>query len=128
MSQHYRWKTLPLVNPTIEYPIMSLISVSNDNFDAEVKEASEPVIVDFWAEWCGPCKMLTPVLEEIAGEQDGALKIVKVNVDENQELAAQYDISAIPTLLVFQGGELKDTITGVLPKEAILQKVEELSL
>jgi len=107
---------------------MSLISVSNDNFDAEVKEASEPVIVDFWAEWCGPCKMLTPVLEEIAGEQDGALKIVKVNVDENQELAAQYDISAIPTLLVFQGGELKDTITGVLPKEAILQKVEELSL
>lgn len=107
---------------------MTLTTVSKDNFQAEVKDASEPVIVDFWAEWCGPCKMLMPLLEEIAGEQDGAVKIVKVNVDENQELAEEYGINAIPTLLLFHEGEHKDTLNGVLPKEAILQKIEELTL
>ena len=103
------------------------IEINETNFDKEVLEANEPVLVDFWAEWCGPCKMLGPVLEEIAGEHDSRLKVAKVNVDTNSGLAERYGIQSIPTLLYFTKGELRDRTVGVLSKRAIVSRLEALS-
>ena len=103
------------------------IEINAANFEAEVLESGQPVLVDFWAEWCGPCKMLAPLLEEIAAEQSGRVKIAKVNVDDNPALAQRYSIQAIPTLLYFAGGEVRDKSVGVQGKRAIASKLEALA-
>jgi thioredoxin 1 len=102
------------------------IETNEANFENDVLKANVPVVVDFWAEWCGPCKMLAPVLDEIATEQAGRAKIVKVNLDENQGLAERYRVQAIPTLLYFSGGEVREMTVGASSKKAILAKLQAL--
>jgi len=102
------------------------IKVNESNFEAEVLKSAQPVVVDFWAQWCGPCKMLAPVLDELASEQAGRAKVAKVNLDENPGLAARYKVQAIPTLLYFSGGEVKEMTVGVSSKRAIQGKLEGL--
>mgnify|MGYP000909772118 CR=1 FL=1 len=99
-------------------------NVTEADFDAEVMKASTPVLVDFWAEWCGPCKMIAPVLDELATELDGQLKIAKVDVDSEATLASQYGITAIPTLLLFKGGKIVDQLRGAKSKRAIRDTIE----
>ena len=106
----------------------STIEINEGNFEAEVLKSEQPILLDFWAEWCGPCKMLGPVLDEVASEQAGRAKIGKVNVDENPELAARFAIRAIPTLLYFAGGEVRDQSMGVVSKKAIVSKLESLTV
>ena len=99
------------------------IEVTDGTFQSEVLESDVPVLVDYWAPWCGPCRMAAPVLEKIADEYEGQLKVCKVNVDENREVASRYGIMSIPTMFVFKQGELVDQITGVTPSfEADLKK------
>jgi thioredoxin 1 len=95
---------------------MATTKVSDDTFDEEVLKASVPVVVDFWAEWCGPCKSIAPALEEIADELAGTVKIVKLNVDENVQVPSQYGIRGIPTLILFKDGKVADQKVGALPK------------
>jgi thioredoxin 1 len=102
------------------------IEINEANFETEVLKSNQPVLVDFWAEWCGPCKMLAPVLDQIAAEQAGKVKVAKVNVDENPGLAARYNITSIPTLLFFAGGELRNTTVGVVSKKKIVENLEAL--
>lgn len=97
------------------------------NFDADVINSSTPVLVDFWAEWCGPCKALGPVLDEIAGEVGEKAKVVKVNVDENSDLAQKYGIRGIPTMIFFKNGEPAKTLVGNQPKDEIKKTLEELA-
>ena len=96
-------------------------NLSLDNFDNEISSSNTPVLVDFWAEWCGPCKMLGPILEEISKDLKDKLQVVKVNLDENQDLAMKYSIRSIPTLLLFKEGELIDTKVGLLPKSDLVE-------
>ena len=103
------------------------IEINEANFESEVLKSSQPVVVDFWAEWCGPCKMLAPVLDEIAGEQSGRTKVGKVNVDENPALAARFGVQAIPTLLYFAGGELRDKSVGVQGRKSIISRLAGLT-
>jgi thioredoxin 1 len=98
---------------------MATVKVDASNFQKEVLNSAEPVVVDFWAEWCGPCKMIAPSLEEIATELAGKVKVVKLNIDENPELAAQYGVRSIPTLAVFKAGEVADIKVGAAPKTAL---------
>jgi thioredoxin 1 len=100
-----------------------IITLSTANFEQEVDKSQTPVLVDFWAEWCGPCKMLGPLLDELAEEKVGKVKIGKVNVDDNQELATRFGIRAIPTLLLFQGGQVKETIVGMTGKKDLEKKL-----
>jgi thioredoxin 1 len=102
------------------------IEVTEQNFEAEVLKSAQPVVVDFWAQWCGPCKMLAPVLDEIATEQVGRAKVAKVNLEENPGLAQRFQVHAIPTLLYFSGGEVKEMTVGAASKRAITQKLEGL--
>jgi thioredoxin 1 len=95
--------------------------VSDKSFQVDVLQSKEPVLVDFWAEWCGPCRTVAPVLEEVAGELKGRLKIVKLNVDENPETAAKYGIQSIPTLMIFKNGEMASRQIGAAPKAKIVQ-------
>ena len=99
------------------------IKVNDGNFEAEVLKSGIPVLVDFWAEWCGPCKMLAPTLDQLSSEMAGKLKIVKVDVDQNRELAAQFGIRSIPTLLVFKGGTVKGQMIGAMNKAALVEKL-----
>tara|TARA_B100000609_G_scaffold118886_1_gene94675 strand:+ start:49 stop:372 length:324 start_codon:yes stop_codon:yes gene_type:complete len=96
-------------------------NLSLDNFDNEISSSNIPVLVDFWAEWCGPCKSLGPILEEISKDLKDKLQVVKVNLDENQDLAMKYSIRSIPTLLLFKKGELVDTKVGLLPKSDLVE-------
>ncbi len=98
--------------------------VTDDTFSAEVLKSDKPVLVDFWAEWCGPCKMVGPVLEEIAAEHADKLRVVKLNIDENPEVARKYGIMSIPTMSVFVGGEVAKSIVGAKPKAALLRDLE----
>jgi thioredoxin 1 len=98
---------------------MATVTVDMNNFQAEVLESAEPVVVDFWAEWCGPCKMIAPSLEEISEELSGKVKVAKVNIDENPDIAAQYGVRSIPTLAMFKGGEVADIKVGASPKTAL---------
>jgi thioredoxin 1 len=100
------------------------ITVTQDNWKAEVVDSSIPVLVDFWAEWCGPCKAIAPVLDELAVEKDGSLKIGKVNVDEHQMLAGQFGIRSIPTLLLFKNGTVAEQIVGMQTKAQLVAKVD----
>src|SRR5437667_5776426 len=102
------------------------IEINETNFESEVLQSTQPVLVDFWAEWCGPCKMLAPVLDEIANEQVGRIKIAKVNVDENAALAGRFGIQSIPTLLYFADGQLRNQTVGALSKKRIVSDLEAL--
>ncbi len=103
---------------------MSLMNITDSQFDTEVKSASTPVLVDFWAEWCGPCRALGPKLEEIASEMGESIKVVKVNVDENKEIAQNFAIRSIPTMIIFKDGSDVETLMGNLPKEEIVSKIQ----
>jgi thioredoxin 1 len=103
---------------------IATMSVTDDTFASEVLASDLPVIVDFWAEWCGPCKMVAPVLEEIAAEHSEKIRVVKLNIDENPEVARQYQIMSIPTISVFVGGKLDRSMVGAKPKAAILRDLE----
>ena len=105
----------------------STIEINEANFETEVLKSNQPVLADFWAEWCGPCKMLSPVVEEIAVEQSERVKVVKVNVDNNPQLAARFGIQSIPTLLYFADGKVIHQTVGVAGKKAILDKLEGLA-
>lgn len=98
---------------------MATVKVDNNSFKSEVLDAAEPVVVDFWADWCGPCKMIAPSLDEIATEMNGKIKVAKLNIDENPALAAQYGVRSIPTLMLFKGGEVADMKVGAAPKTAL---------
>src|SRR5882757_3360228 len=93
--------------------------VTDNNFQAEVIESEVPVLVDFWAPWCGPCRRVSPIVEEIAGERGEALKVVKLNIDENQQTAIKFNVMSIPTLMVFSNGEVKKTVIGAYPKKKL---------
>jgi len=99
------------------------LSVSEKNFDSEVLQSELPVLVDFWAEWCGPCRMVAPAVEAIANEHSGRLKVVKLNVDEAPSVAAKYQIMSIPTLMLFKGGQIVERIVGAQPKQKILEQI-----
>lgn len=96
---------------------MSEIVITSDNFDEEVMQASKPVLVDFWATWCGPCRMLAPVIEELADEYDGKVIVGKIDVDECPDLAAEFGVSSIPMVVLFQNGEVTETVVGYRPKD-----------
>ena len=103
------------------------IHVGEDSFDVAVLKSPVPVLVDFWAPWCGPCKMIAPILDEIAKEQGGKVRIAKIDVDQNQALAARYNIRGIPTMILFHNGAVKETIVGLTGKQNIVSKLEALA-
>ncbi len=105
---------------------MAAAHFTDDNFEAEVLKSDLPVLVDFYADWCGPCKMLTPVIEELAGEYEGKVKIGKVNVDEAGATAGKYGVMSIPTIIFFKGGEIADQAVGFVPKEELAKKLDAL--
>jgi thioredoxin 1 len=106
----------------------NIVVLTQDNFAGEVLQSTTPVLVDFWAEWCGPCKMITPILGELADEYEGRVKIAKVNIDEQQGLAAEYGIRAIPTLLLFDKGQVADQIVGLRSKRDLKASFDRVAV
>lgn len=102
---------------------MAVLDVTGKDFEGEVLKSDLPVLVDFWAEWCGPCRMVSPIVDELAEELQDKLKVVKVNVDEAQDLAGNYQVMSIPTLLLFKGGELVEQIVGAVSKDQLFEKI-----
>ena len=100
--------------------------VSDSSFDGDVLKADVPVLIDFWAPWCGPCRAIAPIVEELAGEYDGKLKIVKMNVDDNPQTPAQYGVRGIPNLILFKGGEVKQQIVGAVPKAHLVKAIDDV--
>lgn len=102
----------------------TVAEVTQSTFESEVLQSSQPVLVDFWAPWCGPCRMVAGVVDEVAKDYENRLKVVKVNTDEQPEIASQYSIRSIPTLIVFKGGEPVDQVMGAVPKSSLVQTIE----
>lgn len=102
----------------------NMVELTDANFESEVLQSDLPVLVDFWAEWCAPCRMVTPVIEELAVEMAGRVKVAKLNVDQNRETAVKYDIMSIPTVILFEGGAVGKQVVGALPKESLLRELE----
>lgn len=101
----------------------NIAEATTAGFKSEVLDSTTPVLIDFWAPWCGPCRMVAPIVEEIAKEYDGKIKVMKLNTDENMDIAIQYNILSIPTLGFFQGGQMVDRIIGAVPKKVIVEKI-----
>ncbi len=102
---------------------MKPVTITDDNFETEVIKSDKPVLIDFWAVWCGPCKMIAPIIEELADEYDDKIKVGKLDVDNNQQTSIKYGVRSIPTLLIFKDGTVKETIIGAVPKNHIVQKL-----
>ncbi len=105
---------------------MALVTITDDNFEEEVLKSDKPVLIDFWATWCGPCRMIAPIVEEMATEYEGKAKIGKLDVDSNQQTSIKYGVRSIPTLLLFNDGELKETIIGAVPKAHLVDKLQSV--
>ncbi len=103
---------------------MKPLTFTDENFDTEVLKADKPVLIDFWAVWCGPCRMIAPIVEELANEYEGKVKIGKLDVDENQGVSIKYGVRSIPTLLIFKDGKVKDTVIGAVPKSHLVQRLK----
>ncbi len=104
---------------------MSTVNITSDNFDSEVLQSEQPVLMDFWAEWCGPCKAIAPILDQIADEYKGRLQIVKLDVEENQAIAMKYGVRSIPTLMLFKGGVVEAQHIGMLSKEQLIRLLDD---
>jgi thioredoxin 1 len=102
---------------------MKPVEITDDNFEMEVLQSDKPVLIDFWAVWCGPCKIIAPIVEELVSEYDGKVKVGKLDVDSNQQTSIKYGVRSIPTLLLFKDGNVKDTIIGAVPKKLIVEKL-----
>ena len=103
-----------------------ILQISDDSFDGDVLKAEVPVLIDFWAPWCGPCRAIAPIVEELATEYEGKLKIVKMNVDDNPRTPSQYGVRGIPNLILFKGGEVKEQIVGAVPKAQLVKAIDNV--
>jgi thioredoxin 1 len=115
----------PIHNRKETHAVHAVKELSDRDFQTEVLQSSEPVLIDFWAPWCGPCRMIAPLIEELAGENAGAVKVGKINIDESPDTAAAYGVSSIPTLMIFKNGEVIDRFVGVQPKKRLQEALDQ---